>query len=76
MMGKDMSGTVSLTVINAAGVPRGYSGVLPSFTKEVFSEFIKLYGTVGFEEPWVGYLAFADEGPVGCCGFKSSPFLR
>ncbi|HEX9698715.1 MAG TPA: GNAT family N-acetyltransferase [Acidobacteriota bacterium] len=29
--------------------------------------------SVGFEEPWIGYLVLADEAAVGTCGFKSPP---
>ncbi|MEL6109199.1 MAG: GNAT family N-acetyltransferase, partial [Planctomycetota bacterium] len=31
------------------------------------------YQRVGFEEPWVGYVAFDDLRPIGVCGFKSAP---
>lgn len=33
----------------------------------------ELYARAGFEEPWIGYLALADEIPVGTCGYKSKP---
>ena len=29
-----------------------------------------LYERVGFETPWIGYLAYRDGTPVGTCGFK------
>lgn len=34
-----------------------------------------LYARVGFEEPWIGYLALAEGATVavGACGFKSPP---
>ena len=68
-----MSGAVSLIPIDRDGVPRGYEGVLPEVTAEVFRATVKLYDSVGFEEPWVGYLALAGSTPVGTCCFKSPP---
>jgi RimJ/RimL family protein N-acetyltransferase len=32
-----------------------------------------LYGSVGYQPPWVGYLGFEDDTCVGTCGFKSPP---
>jgi GNAT superfamily N-acetyltransferase len=34
---------------------------------------VKLYRAVGYEPPWVGYLAFENDSCVGTCGFKSPP---
>jgi RimJ/RimL family protein N-acetyltransferase len=68
-----MNTTVSLVPIDRDGTPRGYAGALPEVTREVFRATAELYTTVGFEEPWICYLALADDTPVGVCGFKSSP---
>ena len=68
-----MSNTVSLITIDRDGTPRSYGGPLPEVTVEVFRKTRKLYESVGFEEPWVGYLALADSTPVGTCAFKSPP---
>lgn len=68
-----MNTKVSLIPIDRDGAPRGYTGPLPEVLSEVFRATAKLYKTVGFEEPWIGYLAIADETPVGTCGFKSPP---
>jgi RimJ/RimL family protein N-acetyltransferase len=68
-----MNTNVSLIPIDREGSPRGYAGSLPEVTREVFRATAELYTTVGFEEPWIGYLALADETPVGTCGFKSPP---
>lgn len=68
-----MSNTVSLITIDRDGTPRSYVGPLPEVTVEVFRTTRKLYESVGFEEPWVGYLALADSTPVGTCAFKSPP---
>ena len=37
---------------------------------------LQLYRTVGYEPPWVGYLAFEDDECVGTCGFKAPPQLN
>lgn len=68
-----MNRRISLIPIDRDGTPRGYAGSLPEVAREVFRATAELYGTVGFEEPWIGYLALADETPVGSCGFKSPP---
>ncbi len=39
----------------------------------VVNATVRLYRTVGYEPPWLGYLAFEDGACVGTCGFKSPP---
>jgi RimJ/RimL family protein N-acetyltransferase len=68
-----MHTTLSLIPIDRDGSPRGYTGSLAEVTKDVFRATAALYKTVGFEEPWICYLALADERPVGTCGFKGPP---
>ena len=68
-----MGNTVSLIPIDRDGTTRSYVGPLPEVTVEVFRATRKFYERVGFEEPWVGYLALADSTPVGTCAFKSPP---
>ena len=68
-----MNTKVTLIPIDRDGTVRGYVGSLPEATSAVFRATSELYGTVGFEEPWIGYLALAGETPVGTCGFKSAP---
>ncbi|KXK03100.1 MAG: hypothetical protein NBKEAIPA_02086 [Nitrospirae bacterium] len=68
-----MSLKVHFAPINEDGTPRGYAGPLPEVAREVFRATVDLYETVGFDVPWIGYLALADETPVGACGFKSLP---
>lgn len=68
-----MSGDLSLVPIDRDGMPRGYGGELPGVAAEVLRATGKLYESVGFKEPWVGYLALAKSTPVGTCGFKSPP---
>ena len=40
---------------------------------EIMGASMQAYRSVGYEPPWVGYLAFEDGGCVGACGFKSPP---
>ncbi len=68
-----MGNAVSLIPIDRDGTPRSYGGPLPEVTVEVFRATSKLYETVGFEEPWVGYLALVGSTPVGTCAFKTPP---
>jgi ribosomal-protein-alanine N-acetyltransferase len=68
-----MDGKLQLIPLDRDGKPRAYSGPLPEVTAEVFDATVKLYDVVGFEEPWVSYLALAGGTPVGTCAFKSPP---
>ena len=68
-----MSGPVVLIPIDRDGTPRDHEGAVPDNTAEVLLATVKLYESVGFEEPWVGYLAMAGSTAVGTCCFKSPP---
>jgi ribosomal-protein-alanine N-acetyltransferase len=68
-----MNTKVSLIPIDHNGTPRWYVGSLPEVTIEVFRATAELYARAGFEDPWIGYLALADETPVGTCGYKAKP---
>ena len=46
---------------------------MPIMAAEVVAATTRLYGAVGYEPPWTGYLAFQDDSCVGACGFKSPP---
>jgi ribosomal-protein-alanine N-acetyltransferase len=46
---------------------------MPVMAAEIVGATMRLYSSVGYEPPWIGYLAFADETCVGACGFKSPP---
>jgi len=46
---------------------------LPALVAEVVGGTTQLYSLVGYEPPWICYLAFEDETCVGTCGFKSPP---
>jgi RimJ/RimL family protein N-acetyltransferase len=45
----------------------------PPIAAEVVEATTQLYRAVGYEPPWVGYLAVEDGTCVGTCGFKSPP---
>ncbi len=45
----------------------------PQIAVEVVEATTQLYRTVGYEVPWIGYLAIENEECVGTCGFKSPP---
>ena len=40
---------------------------------EVVEATTRMYGEVGYEPPWVGYLAVEGGACVGACSFKSPP---
>ena len=42
-------------------------------TSQVVEATTQLYNAVGYEPPWIGYLALEDGSCVGSCGFKSPP---
>jgi ribosomal-protein-alanine N-acetyltransferase len=46
---------------------------MPVMVAEVVGATTQLYDSVGYEPPWIGYLAFEDDICVGACGFKSPP---
>jgi RimJ/RimL family protein N-acetyltransferase len=39
----------------------------------VLAATAQFYGSAGFEEPWIGYLALIGGEAVGTCSFKSPP---
>ena len=45
----------------------------PEVAAEVVEATTQLYRAVGYEPPWIGYLAVEDGICVGMCGFKSPP---
>src|SRR2546425_7296906 len=45
----------------------------PAIAAEVVEATRELYRAVGYELPWVGYLALENGICVGSCGFKSPP---
>ena len=45
----------------------------PEVVAEMMGATMQLYRAVGYEPPWIGYLAVEDDICVGFCGFKSPP---
>jgi RimJ/RimL family protein N-acetyltransferase len=45
----------------------------PPVVAEIVQAMTQLYCSVGYEPPWIGYLAVEDGTCVGTCGFKSAP---
>jgi len=45
----------------------------PQIAADVVGATTQLYRAVGYEPPWIGYLAIENGTCVGTCGFKSPP---
>ena len=45
----------------------------PQVVADVVKATTELYRAVGYEPPWIGYLAVENGTCVGMCGFKSPP---
>jgi len=45
----------------------------PQVAAEVVEAMTRLYRAVGYEPPWIGYLAIENGTCAGTCGFKSPP---
>ncbi|MGI9064813.1 MAG: GNAT family N-acetyltransferase [Pyrinomonadaceae bacterium] len=45
----------------------------PQVAAEVVAATTQLYRAVGYEPPWIGYLAIENDACVGTCAFKSPP---
>jgi RimJ/RimL family protein N-acetyltransferase len=71
-----MNTKISFIPIDRDGIPRSYAGCMPEVAVEVSRATAEFYRTVGFEEPWVSYLALLDNVPVGTCGFKGRPHAK
>ncbi len=68
-----MTTNLDLIAITEHGdLARAMPTTLPIAT-EVITATTDLYQRVGYEPPWIGYLAFDHEVCVGSCGFKSPP---
>lgn len=46
---------------------------ITKMAKDVVAATVQLYRLVGYQPPWIGYLAFEGDTCVGACGFKSAP---
>ncbi len=65
--------TMELIAINESGEPTRPTPPAPGVVAEVVEATTRLYRAVGYEPPWVCYLAVEGDNCVGTCGFKSPP---
>ena len=68
-----MPTAIKLIPIDSDGRLRDYRGPVPDEASDVLSASRQHYESVGFQEPWIGYLALAGTAVVGTCAFKSAP---
>jgi RimJ/RimL family protein N-acetyltransferase len=68
-----MNNRLALLPIHPDGKVDISASELPEIAAGVVSATTKLYQTVGFEEPWIGYFALRGDAVVGTCSFKSPP---
>jgi RimJ/RimL family protein N-acetyltransferase len=64
---------LELVPIEHDGTPRGYGGELIEEARDGLEATVGFYHAMGFEKPWISYLAIADAAAVGICSFKSRP---
>ena len=46
---------------------------MPPVAAGIVGATTQLYHAVGYEPPWIGYLAIENDTCIGTCGFKSPP---
>lgn len=64
---------LELVAITPDGEPAKPLASASPLAAEVAAATRQLYRAVGYEPPWIGYLAFEKGACVGSCGFKSPP---
>jgi ribosomal-protein-alanine N-acetyltransferase len=64
---------LELIAITENGRLEKQKSLAPPLAAEIIKATTDLYRAVGYEVPWVGYLAFENDTCVGTCGFKSPP---
>jgi ribosomal-protein-alanine N-acetyltransferase len=64
---------LDLIAITESGAPAKPLPSTPEMAAEVVQAMTQLYRAVGYEPPWIGYLAIENGECVGTCGFKSPP---
>jgi len=64
---------VELVAITESGELARLLPFTPPFATEIVEATTQMYRTVGYESPWIGYLAIENDTCVGTCGFKSPP---
>jgi [ribosomal protein S5]-alanine N-acetyltransferase len=76
--GRTGSGTVfksriDLVPIERGGIVAGPGMLLPPEMQSVLAAAASMYDLVGFNPPWICYLATSDGQAIGTCGFTNSP---
>ena len=64
---------LELRTIRHDGTPHDFDGVLPDIAHSALRQMARLYETVGYHEPWVGYLGTQGKEAVGLASFKGPP---
>jgi len=64
---------IKLVAIQCDGSLTEDCGLLPERTRDIVEQTVRLYKSVCWNFPWVGYLAFEDDKCVGTCAFKGAP---
>ena len=64
---------MDLVVITESGELAKPVPATPHVAMEVVKATTQLYRAVGYQPPWIGYLAIENGACVGTCGFKSPP---
>ena len=64
---------LELIAITESGELAKPASSTPEVAAEVVEATTRLYRAVGYEPPWIGYLAIENGDCVGACGFKSPP---
>jgi RimJ/RimL family protein N-acetyltransferase len=59
--------------INADGTLSAGAVPLTEVARSAVDATVQLYSRVGWNRPWIGYLAFEDHECVGTCAFTSAP---
>ena len=62
-----------LIEIGRDGSPERCPGEMPPAARDVVEGTVVMYDEVGYQPPWVGYLADRDGEVVGACAFMSPP---
>ncbi len=68
-----MTFRIELVPIPADSAPRGTADTLPQAAVGAVAATEELYREVGYQPPWIGYLAKENGFSVGACAFKSAP---
>ncbi len=68
-----MTNDLILVPIDTSGTVRGRTDPLSPAAADTARATVALYRRVGFEEPWIGYLAVEGATAVGAAGFTSVP---